>query len=67
MGAAALRPLIKALKDDDRFVRDVAASYLEKMGGPRAVAAFREALNDDDSDVREFAKQSLNRIAKRSS
>ena len=60
----ALKPLVAALKDEDRDVRDSAAAALGRLGqaGPEAVAALVAALKDEYWDVRDSAAAALGRL-----
>lgn len=58
----ALRPLVKALRDDSSVVRAVAASALGHLGDARALPALRRATSDADRTVRKRANASLARI-----
>ena len=48
----AVEPLVKALGDDDRYVRIAVATALGQLGDPRAVEPLVKALGDDNIDVR---------------
>jgi HEAT repeat protein len=52
--------LIKALKDEDSYVRIGVAEALGEIGDSRAVKALIEALKDKDSAVRD--KSCLRRL-----
>ena len=55
--------LVRALCDEDCYVRQEAASALGAMGDPRAVEALIELLEeDDDEDVREEVAWALGKI-----
>ena len=59
----AMDPLIAALKDSKKDVRDAAAEALGKMGGhPRAVESFAESLKNGNSIAREEAASALGKI-----
>jgi HEAT repeat protein len=54
--------LIRALKDEDSYVRSSVAWALGEIGDTRAVDALIEALKDEDSDVRENVAWALGKI-----
>ena len=54
--------MIKALKDEDDYVRGSAAYAIGKIGDGRAVEPLIEALEDEYSDVREQAAEALGEI-----
>jgi HEAT repeat protein len=62
LGAAAVEPLIAALKDREKVVRYNAAVMLREIGDARAVAPLIAALKDSDTSVRERAAIALNKI-----
>ena len=62
IGEPAVRPLIKALRDEDVEVRWNAAAALGKIGDRRAVKPLIKALKDDDIIVRLFAAGALGDI-----
>jgi len=62
MGPAAVRPLIRALKDGDVYARTRAAVTLGDIGDPAAVEALVVALRDGDRYVRRYAAESLGKI-----
>ena len=65
--ATAMEPLIAALKDPKKDVRDAAVEAIAKIGGdPRAVAAFAEPLKNGNSIAREEAASSLGKIRHKS-
>jgi hypothetical protein len=55
----AMRPLLRALRDDSPLVRAVAATALGHLGDARAVPALRRALRDRNTTVRERAAASI--------
>ncbi|MEQ8192549.1 MAG: HEAT repeat domain-containing protein, partial [Candidatus Eremiobacterota bacterium] len=56
---AAVKPLIKALKDADPHVRWRAAAALGKLRDESAVEEIKRLLNDPKDFVREYAVESL--------
>ena len=48
----AIEPLIQALKDKDKYIREWAADALGEIGNERAVEPLIEALKDEYSSVR---------------
>ncbi len=62
IGEPAVEPLIKALGDENSYVREEAAWALGKIGDPRAVEPLNEVSNDEDSEVRVYAKNALSRL-----
>jgi HEAT repeat protein len=54
--------LIKALRDEDSYVRKSVAWALGKIGDSRAVEALIEALRDEDSYVRASVAWALGKI-----
>lgn len=64
---AAVRALVRALRDSHPAVRAASASALERLGDTSAIAALKDARKDRDAAVRaaaEHAVQSLERVAK---
>jgi HEAT repeat protein len=61
-GNPAVDYLIKALMDEDKWVRYVAADALGNVGDSRAVDSLLERLNDPDQDVRFATAGALGRI-----
>jgi hypothetical protein len=57
-----MRPLISALKDEDRDVRRVAAGALGELKDPRAVEPLISALKDENRDVRRVAAGALGEL-----
>jgi HEAT repeat protein len=57
----AIEPLVRALDDDVRYVREGAASALERIGKP-AVKRLIEALADPSPNVRRWAAWALGKI-----
>ena len=57
--AQALEPLIAALKDESRWLRETAAESLGKIGGVRAVEALVGILEDASPGVRKKAAETL--------
>ena len=57
-----VEPLIRLLKDPDRYVRSRAANALINLGDERAVMPLINALNDSKSKVRYRAVKSLGSI-----
>ncbi len=64
LGAAAIPPLVDALRHRDPFVREQAARALGRMGPPAsaAVADLIDSLDDEASCVREKAAAALRAI-----
>lgn len=56
--------LIKALNDEDPYVRESAAKSLGNISNQQAISALVQALNDQDSDVRKSAAEALGKIGK---
>ncbi len=54
--------LVKALSDENSFVRRIAASALAQIDDSRAVPALMDALNDKDDLVRASAADALTNI-----
>jgi HEAT repeat protein len=61
---SAVPVLIKALKDNDWYVREKAAYALEKIRDKSAVPALIEALRDESQGVRYYAAEALSKIGK---
>ena len=61
IGTPAVEPLIAALKDSDKDVRQAAAEALEKIG-TCTVEPLIAALKDSDKDVRQAAAEALGKI-----
>ena len=55
--------LIKSLKDEDKWVRYLAAETLGTLGDLRAVAHLTLLRSDTDSDLQFVSDQSLSKIA----
>jgi HEAT repeat protein len=62
--ATALKPLLRASKDDSELVREqaLAALRLIIVPAPRTVRILAEALQDHDEEVRLYAAETLARI-----
>lgn len=60
--ARAVAPLIKALKDSQRLVRDAAAHALGKLGDALAVEPLINALEDNEWSVRYAAARALGKL-----
>ena len=58
----AIPGLIKALEDDDYYVRSSAVEALGKIGSEVAIPDLIKALEDDDYDVRSSAADALGKI-----
>lgn len=58
-GEVAFPPLLKLIKNDDTYVRKLALTCLEQLGGEQAVKAFVEALNDPALENRALAIDAL--------
>ena len=61
-GGRAVERLIKALSDDDKWVRKAAAEALGKIGIERAVVPLIGVLSDDDWRTRNSAAEALGKI-----
>lgn len=61
-GEPASEYLIKALKDEDRWVRYLAADALANIGATKAVDALIKLLKDPEQDVRFAAAASLGKL-----
>ncbi len=61
-GKPATEFLIKALKDDDRWVRYLAADALANIGATQSVEPLLTLLKDPDQDVRFAASAALGKI-----
>jgi HEAT repeat protein len=57
----SIDPLMRALKDEDSYVRDNAAEAIGKIG-KSAVEPLTQALKDNNSYVREVAAEDLGKI-----
>jgi HEAT repeat protein len=62
MGKPAIDYLVLALKDEDKWVRYVAADALGKIGDPCCVDPLIMTLNDHDQDVRFITAESLGKL-----
>jgi len=62
IGKEAVEPLIKALGDEDAWVRWRAASVLGEIKDKRAVEPLIKALGDKDANVRSYAASALGEI-----
>ena len=60
----AVEPLIRALNDEKRYVRECAAEALGELRDERAIKPLTRVLNDEDEQVREAAKNALEKIIK---
>ena len=58
----AVKSLITALENPDRYIREEAANVLGKIGDSLAVPALISSLKDEDEFVREEAAKALGRI-----
>jgi len=56
---AALEPLVRTLKDEDKGVRYDAVEAIYRLGGAEAVEPLQQALWDLDGDVRYAAAWAL--------
>jgi hypothetical protein len=59
LGKAAVPAVLLALQDNEAWVREDAATYLGKLGDPRAIPALRAASNDPDADTRTAVREAL--------
>lgn len=64
-GDAAVVPLIKALKDNDKEIRIGAAEALGPLGDLRAVEPLSECLKDKDWNVRSQSAGSLGKLGEK--
>jgi HEAT repeat protein len=62
MGESAVGPLTRAMKDENYYVREVAAKALGEIGDERAVEFLIHALDDEDHYVQEAAIMALGEI-----
>lgn len=62
IGEPAVGPLIKALDDENWYVRYYAAEVLGKIGDKRAVEPLKKALKDEIRNVRSKAAEALEKI-----
>ncbi len=62
IGDSAVEPLILALKDDDKTVRQKAAWALGKIGDARAIKPLKQARGDTYDIVKATAIEALNEI-----
>ena len=63
IGKPAVEHLIRALKDEDKYVRWYIADALGKIGEERAIESLSHALKDENEEfVREAAKEALEKI-----
>ncbi len=62
LGSPAVPPLIRALQDEDGWVRREAAQALGEIKDARAVPPLIRALQDEDEGVREAAAEALGKI-----
>ncbi len=58
----AVEQIIADLKDNEKRVREIAASALGKIGDSRAIEPLISALNDDSDSVRVLAAKALGKI-----
>ena len=63
LGARAVEPLVAALKEGEKWLRQGAAWALGKIGDPRAVGPLMTALSDPKADVRKNAAWALGQFA----
>jgi len=63
----ALKPLVRALRDENRVVRAVAAASLGTLGDARALPGLKRATRDSDATVRRRATQAIVAIRKAAS
>ena len=64
IGNSAIEPLIQALKDEDRDVRERSACILGEMGNVRAVEPLIQTLKDEHQDVLIATAEALKKIGK---
>lgn len=62
MGPEAIPVLVKALQNNQYFVRRMSARALGEIGGADGVPALIKALQDDDRNVRVITVQALGKI-----
>ncbi len=60
----ALKPLVRALRDENRVVRAVAAASLGQLGDEQALPSLKRATRDKDPTVRRRATQAIVAIRK---
>lgn len=63
----ALKPLVRALRDENRVVRAVAAASLGHLGDTKALPSLKRATRDSDATVRRRATQAIVAIRKANS
>ncbi|MDT8357653.1 MAG: HEAT repeat domain-containing protein [Methanomicrobiaceae archaeon] len=66
-GPSAIEYLVKALGDDDKWVRLLAADVLGDIGDVAAAKPLVEMLKDQDQDVRFIAAGALGKIPEQKS
>jgi len=64
IGPMAVEPLIKVLKNKNKYAREGAVKALGEIGDVRAVEPLIDTLKDDDLYVRKKALESLRKITK---
>lgn len=62
VGESAVKPLTKALKDENIIVRAVVAAILGDIADPRAISPLTDTLKDENHDVRKSAAEALEKI-----
>jgi HEAT repeat protein len=62
MGSPAIDHIVKASRDDDKWVRFAAADVLGNFQDDRSTKALIQMLKDQDQDVRFAAAMSLGKI-----
>jgi hypothetical protein len=63
----ALKPLVRALRDENRVVRAIAAASLGHLGDAQALPSLKRATRDSDPTVRRRATQAIVAIRKSAS
>lgn len=58
-------PLVRALKDENRYVRYAAAGELASLGDKRAIPVLIEALRDENEEIRWRVAEMLGKIGDR--
>ncbi|MHC1604814.1 MAG: HEAT repeat domain-containing protein [Candidatus Methanofastidiosia archaeon] len=62
IGKPAIEPLIRALEDEDQYVREGAAWVLGEIGDEKTVESLIPALSDEKWEVRNKAAEALRKI-----